>query len=189
MTEQPHGSELEKSDDESVLPSDNHSLIQRALKTIKKHKYLIMAALVLLPLGFKIMFYDGVLTCKPMKYRGTIIGVLLGYNNVEKLSPAERFDRVIPIGMPAQELLDLLKEQGFEPHIGHFYYDIPYPRPDAVTVSRNNYYRTEVLEPDYVIAFSVKFTCIYGDYLPSFAVWIKDDKVYKTKFKVDRSFI
>ena len=152
-------------------------------KMTAKRKTLLAVITITALFILKYSFYDGVITCKPVKYRGTIIGKLLGYEG-----PGLKAD-LIPKGMSDQELLILLSKQGIKYIIGHIYHDYPEGPSDPLAASRAEYYKIHVPYPDYVIGFGAKFSCILGEYYPTGAVWIKDGKVHKTVFVVDRTFI
>ena len=153
------------------------------IKTPFKRKARLVLAIIMAIFFLKCSFYDGVITCRPVKYRGTIIGKMLGYEG--RVLKAD----LIPKGMPDQELLALLDKQGIKYNILHRFNDYPEGPYDPVAASRANFYLTYVPAPDYVIGFGVKFFCILGEYLPGAAVWIKDGKVYKTRFVLDRTFL
>ena len=150
-------------------------------KMTTKRKILLTIATITALVVLKYSFYDGVITCKPVKYRGTILGKLLGYEG-----PGLKAD-LIPKGMSDQELLALLSKQGIKYKIGHRFNDYPEGPYDSVAAFRAGYYKIHVLYPDYVIGFGAKFSCILGEYQPGAAVWIKDGKVHKTQFWVDRT--
>lgn len=158
-------------------------------KITGKRKIIRVIVVLTVVVILKFLFYDGIATCKPMKYRGTILGAILGYDKSEGLSRKDQFNRMVPRGMPVQDLMAQLKRQGIQIRITNFYYDYPDVPVDSVTVSHSGYFKIDVPPPDYVVGVGRRFVCIFGEYWPAIAIWIKDDKVYKTTYRVDRTFI